>query len=76
MKPQFLGEVMEEWQSGLPMSLPTSKEELRKIVLLNLMRERERCAKIAEERAARMGSDYNPCAVMASSIAKEIRDGI
>jgi hypothetical protein len=76
MQPEFLGELIERMGGPFPMGVPSTVEELRAIVALNVMRERERCANIAEERAARMGSDYNPCAVMASSIAKEIRDGI
>ena len=69
MKPQFLGEVMEE-SGGLPMCLPVSVDELRAIVILNINRERERCAKIADK-YAECGSYHN----WAEEIAEEIRKG-
>jgi hypothetical protein len=50
-KHRMLGEIMED-AGGLPMTLPTTIEQLRAIVVLNYNRgvdnERERCAKLAE----------------------------
>lgn len=42
---QFLGEIV---APNEPIQLPATVEELRTLVATNILRERERCAKIAE----------------------------
>jgi hypothetical protein len=71
MQPEFLGEVMERMGGPFPMGVPSTVEELRAIVALNVMRERERCANVAESYYGReFCDDYT-----ADKIAAEIRKG-
>ncbi len=68
MTGEFIGEFLERDEGASPMKLPTTLDQLRAIVVTNMLRERERCAKIAELYAE--GSDGAP-----EQIAEEIREG-
>jgi len=47
-EPRFLGEIMEECGGPFPMTLPQTVEQLRAVVVINVLRERERCANLVE----------------------------
>lgn len=53
--------------------LPDTPSELNAVVLAAVLRERERCAKVAEGRESDLNSDYNRACW---DIAERIREGI
>jgi hypothetical protein len=72
MQPEFLGELIERMGGPFPMGVPSTVEELRAIVALNVMRERERCALIAEHYHDDAPDQPGCCW---KEIAQEIRKG-